>query len=82
MADTTLTFSNLSIAPPESIINDPSKPGWEEWLAQSGEEKTEDEEWDDLLALPESQEMLNDMAAKAREDYHAGRTSDFPVTES
>ncbi len=53
------------------------------------EEETETEEeiraseegWDHLLAQPNAKHVLRDMARQAREDYHAGRTTDITTTE-
>lgn len=43
MSDTTLTFSALSGQTPVKLINDPSKPGWEDLLASDSEDEDEDE---------------------------------------
>jgi hypothetical protein len=56
------------------------------WL---DEEETEAEEeilaserkWDELFARPESKRLLRTMAAEAREDYYAGRTTDVRITD-
>ncbi len=55
------------------------------WL---DEEETEIEEeilaserkWDELFTRPESKRLLRTMAAEAREDYFAGRTTDVQIT--
>ncbi len=43
--------------------------------ARVGEEK-----WERLLATPEAQRALVDMAREARADFHGGRTTDIIVT--
>ena len=37
--------------------------------------------WERLLAKPAARRVLRDMAAEAREDYQAGRTTDIQITE-
>jgi hypothetical protein len=43
--------------------------------------RASEEEWDKLLAQPEAKRVLREMAREAREDYHAGRTTDIAITE-
>lgn len=40
-----------------------------------------EEKWDQLLARPEAKRAMREMAREAREDYHAGRTTDIAVTD-
>lgn len=40
-----------------------------------------DERWEQLLATPESQRVLSDMAREALADYRAGRATDIALTE-
>jgi len=42
--------------------------------------RASEEAWDKLLAKPEAKHMLREMAREAREDYHAGRTTDIAIT--
>lgn len=37
--------------------------------------------WERLLAKPAARRALRDMAAEAREDYQAGRTTDIQITD-
>jgi hypothetical protein len=39
------------------------------------------EQWDELLASPQSQSMLATMAAEARKDFRAERTTETAFTE-
>lgn len=43
--------------------------------------QSQDDKWDELLARPEAQLVLLDMAREAREDYRAGRTTDISITD-
>jgi hypothetical protein len=47
-----------------------------EELERSGEDK-----WGQLLAKPEAQRALIEMAREARQDYEAGRTTDITTTD-
>ena len=40
-----------------------------------------DEKWDQLLAQPDTRQLLQEMAREAYEDYLAERTSDIAITE-
>lgn len=40
-----------------------------------------DEEWDALLARPDAQRLLGEMAHEARENYAAGKTTGIGVTD-
>ncbi len=40
-----------------------------------------EEKWDQLLARPEAQRTMVDMAREAREDFRAGRTTDIGITK-
>jgi len=59
----------------------------DKWQRDEEEPETEEairaseEEWDKLLAKPEAKRVLREMAREAREDYHAGRTTDIAITE-
>jgi hypothetical protein len=51
-------------------------------LVESEEVIEEDEaKWDVLLARPEAQQLLSELADEALEDYRAGRTTDITVTD-
>lgn len=58
----------------------------ERYQGRPDEEETEEEilasekKWDELFAQPESKRLLRTMAAEAREDYFAGRTTDVQIT--
>ena len=59
---------------------------YQDWLDEE-ESETEEEilaseqKWDELFARPESRRLLQAMAAEAREDYLAGRTTDVVITD-
>ena len=44
MSDTTLTFTTLSSQTPVEFISDPSKPGWEDFLATSAQDERDDKD--------------------------------------
>jgi hypothetical protein len=58
---------------------------YDEWLDEETETEEEirasEERWDQLLAQPEAKRVLREMACEAREDYHAGRTTEITITE-
>lgn len=37
--------------------------------------RADDAEWNRTLASPEGQQLLNDLAVKAMQDYHEGKTT-------
>jgi len=45
------------------------------------EKSSGDEKWEQLLAKPEAQQAMIEMAHKARADHAAGRTTEIAVTE-
>lgn len=47
---------------------------WADWLL---DEVRAEQKWDDLLARPESQRLLERLAAEAEEDIKAGRVADL-----
>jgi hypothetical protein len=50
------------------------------WLREEAPEAGE-EKWEALLAEPEAKRVMREMAREAREEYHAGRTTDVETTE-
>ena len=52
--------------------------GDQDALAASIERELEEREWEDLLARPESTELLGQLAAEARDEHAAGRTEPLP----
>ena len=44
MGDTTLTFSIFSDQTPVEFVDDPSKPGWEDFLAGNAPDGRDDDE--------------------------------------
>ena len=40
-----------------------------------------DQRWDELLARPDTKEVMRQMAREAREDFYAGRTTEIVDTE-
>ena len=87
MSDTTLTFSIFNDQTPVEFVDDPSKPGWEDFLAGNAPDERDDDEqeseerWDQLLASPKSQSLLKKMAAEALEEDRAGLTKDLIIDE-
>ncbi|MBN1657352.1 MAG: ATP-dependent DNA ligase [Anaerolineae bacterium] len=52
-----------------------------EFADRIAQEKESEEQWDELLARPDSQKLLREMAQVAREDYAAGRTTGIIETD-
>ena len=38
-------------------------------------------DWEELFSKPEAQRVMLDMAREAREEFHAGRTTDIAITD-
>jgi hypothetical protein len=57
--------------------------GWldEEEIEPEEEILASERKWDELFARPGSMRLLQAMAAEAREDYLAGRTTDVRITD-
>ena len=53
----------------------------EEPLEDEASAEADEAKWDALLARPEAQRMLEQLADEAREDYLAGRTTDIVITD-
>ena len=60
-------FEEVSRLPPEE------QERWADWLL---EELRSEQKWDELFARPESQALLENMAAEALEEHRAGLTLD------
>jgi hypothetical protein len=52
-----------------------------EFADRIAQEEESEEQWDELLARPDSQKLLREMAREAREDYAAGRTTGIIETD-
>ncbi len=54
----------------------------EEEQAETEEEiSASEEKWDELFAQPEAKRVMREMAREAREEYHAGQTTDIKIAE-
>ncbi len=54
---------------------------YEDWLEETEEQvRASEEEWDQLLARPDAQRALRDLAREAHEDYQAGQTTDIRIS--
>lgn len=53
---------------------------YKKWVKEESYE-TGDERWEKLFAKPESKHVLRKMALEARQEYHAGETTDIETTE-
>ena len=87
MENMTLTFSILNSQTPVELVEDPSKPSWDDILVagveneQDDDEQESEEHWAQLLASPESQSLLENMADEALEEDQAGLTKDLVIEE-
>lgn len=57
----------------------------EDWVEAQSEEvnqaETTEQRWGELLAQPEAKRLMRQMAREAREDYHAGRSTEIVETQ-
>lgn len=60
----------------ESLVVKPSEPA-----VLEEEEGKGDKQWEQLLAKPEAQQAMIEMAREARADLYAGRTTEITITE-
>lgn len=71
------TLINIACSlPPERVAELLDFARFLQTLALDSENK-----WDQLLAKPEAQRAMIDMAREAREEFRAGRTTDISITE-
>lgn len=58
---------------------------YEDWVEaqseQSDQAGTAEQRWSELLARPEAKQLMRQMAREAREDYHAGRSTEIVETQ-
>jgi hypothetical protein len=58
---------------------------YRDWIEadNEGQEGSDDadQRWDALFARPEARQLMRQMAKEAREEYHAGRTTEIVETE-
>jgi hypothetical protein len=59
-----------------SLVVKPSEPA-----VLEEEEGKGDQKWEQLLAKPEAQQAMLEMAREARADLYAGRTTEITITE-
>jgi hypothetical protein len=50
-------------------------------MMEEEEIRASEEKWDELLAKPEAKRVMREMAREAREEYHAGQTTDVATTD-
>ena len=48
---------------------------------QHDQASSADQRWEELFAQPDAKRLMQQMAREAREEYHAGRTTEIEETE-
>ena len=84
MENMTLTFSILNSQTPVELVEDPSKPSWDDILAarvenEQGDEQDSEECWDAFFAANKSH--FETLAAQALAEADAGLTEDLDPEE-